>query len=261
MPLALIAARAFNGHRTAAGFAAAARLLAPPKAGVLAIFGAGRLASPTLCYLAAVRPIHTILIVGRTPERAEALARDAAAWPGLAGIPVHASQDAEAAAAPADIIATTVTSAVPVFPGPAVRPGSLVILGGANRVDAREADDALIRRARITPDHRAGALAKSGDLAIPIARGVITPDAIGPELGMLLDTPPGVLPPGYVSVFKSIGIAMQDLTLAGPSCAARRPKAWGLGSIGKAHADPRRGDPHPRCRRPLHRRGPCARPR
>lgn len=69
-----MAARAFNGHRTAAGFAAAARLLAPPDAGVLVVFGAGRLAAPTLRYPAAVRPIHSIMLVGRSPSRTEALA-------------------------------------------------------------------------------------------------------------------------------------------------------------------------------------------
>jgi len=116
-----------------------------------------------------------------------------------------------------------------VFPGAAVRPGTLVILGGANRANAREADDALIRRARITPDHRAGALAKSGDLAIPLATGVIGADAIGPELGVLLDAPPGPPPSGFVSVFKSIGVAPQDLTLA---CALlARAEALGLGPV------------------------------
>ena len=229
VPLALIAALAFNGHRTAAGFAAAARLLAAPDAGVLVIFGAGRLAAPTLRYLIAVRPIHTVLLVGRDPRRSEALAAEAAKWPGFADVRVEACRNAADAAARADIIATTTTSAEPVFPGAAVRPGTLVILGGANRANAREADDALIRRARITPDHRAGALAKSGDLAIPLATGVIGADAIGPELGVLLDAPPGPPPSGFVSVFKSIGVAPQDLTLA---CALlARAEALGLGPV------------------------------
>lgn len=229
MPLALIAARAFNGHRTAARFAAAAGVLATPDAAVLVIFGAGRLAAPTLRYLIAVRPIHTVILVGLDPHRTKALTTEAAVWPGFADIRMEVCEDPADAAARADIIATTTTSADPVFPGAAVWPGTLVILGGANRPDAREADDALIRRARITPDHRAGAIAKSGDLAIPLATGTIGSGAIGPELGVLLDAPPGPPPPGFVSVFKSIGVAPQDLTLA---CALlTRAAAAGVGTV------------------------------
>lgn len=229
LPKAMMAARAFNGHRTAAGFATAARLLARPDAAVLAVFGAGRLAEPTIRYLATTRPLREVLIVGRTPGRAEALAMEASNWPGFAGIAVRACADPTEAAARADIIATATSADMPVFPGAAVRDGTLVILGGANRPNAREADDDLIRRACITADHRDGAVAKAGDLCIPLAAGTITLDAIGPEVGVLLDRPPPVLPPGGVHVFKSIGIAPQDLVLA--QALLRRAEERGVGRV------------------------------
>lgn len=228
-PLALIAARRFNAHRTAAGFAAAARLLAPPDASVLAVFGAGRLAPPALRYLAATRPIRQALIVGRSPGRAEALAAQAASWPGFEHVAVQACDDPAEAASRADVIATATTADTAVFPGSAVRDGALVILGGANRPDAREADDDLIRRACIYPDHREGALAKAGDLRVPLAAGTIGIEAIGPEIGALLGCPPPLLPPGAVYVFKSIGVAAQDLVLA--QALLRRAEERGIGTL------------------------------
>lgn len=214
-PAALIATTGFNDHRTAAGFAVAAQVLAPREAATLAVFGAGKLARPSLRYLAATRPIRRALLVGRTPGRAEALAEAASDWPELAGIEIRAA-GAEQAAAEADILCCATSAETPVFPGHHVRPGALVILGGANRPTAREADDVLIRRAVIHTDHTAGALAKAGDLAIPLAAGLIGPEAIAGEIGGLLSgaRPVPALPPGFVHVFKSIGIAPQDLMLA-----------------------------------------------
>jgi ornithine cyclodeaminase/alanine dehydrogenase-like protein (mu-crystallin family) len=225
----LMAARGFNGHRTAAGFAAAARLLARDDASVLTVFGAGRLARSTLRYLVGVRPIRRALIVGRTPGRAEVLAAEARAWAGFEGVAVEPCGDPAEAAACADIIATTTTAERAVFPGAVVRPGAFVVLGGANRPTAREADDDLIRRAVIYPDHREGALAKAGDLLLPLAAGTIKEEAIGVEIGALLDGPAPALPAGFVRVFKSIGIARQDLMLA--QALLQRAEEQGVGMV------------------------------
>jgi ornithine cyclodeaminase/alanine dehydrogenase-like protein (mu-crystallin family) len=212
-PRALISAAAFNDHRTAAGFAAAADRLAPSDASTLAVFGAGKIAPATILYLCAIRPIRRVLLVSRSPERAEALAARARSWPALGGVAVDTAS-AEDAASAADIIAAVTTSDDPVFPGDAVRRGTFVILGGANRPQAREADDALIRRATIVADHLDGALARAGDLVLPLASGVLARERIVGEIGAILD---GRLEcPGErdVTVFKSIGIATQDLVLA-----------------------------------------------
>ena len=226
-PRALVATAAFNTHRTAAGFGAACRRLAAPEAETLAVFGAGLLAPQTIRYLAAVRPIRRVTIVGRDPARAAALAAQATGWPGFGHIRVAAARDARAAAAEADIIAAVTSADAAVFPGEAVRPGTFVVLGGANRPNAREADDALIARAQIVVDDLEGCLARAGDLAIPLATGVLRRAQILGELGALPAA--GSAARGDVTVFKSIGLATQDLVLAVRLLA--RAEAAGLGTV------------------------------
>lgn len=215
-PLAFVSTTAFNDHRTAAGFAAAARLLAPRDTRTLTVFGAGKIAPATVVYLCAVRRFSRILIVGRDEERARALAARLRARPELAGVIVALESDAGRAANEADVIATVSTAERPVFPGEAVRPGTFVVLGGANRPHAREGDDALIRRARVYVDHLDGCLARAGDLVVPLASGALRRDQISGEIGTVLAT--GIVPPADegtdVTVFKSIGIASQDVILA-----------------------------------------------
>lgn len=225
-PTALISGLAFNRARTAAGFAAACRLLAPPKASRLALFGAGAMAPETARLICAVRPIREIRIVGRSPERASALARSLAAAPDFAGVRVAAETDPRAAAGAADVVVAVTSADAPVFPGDAVRDGALVVLGGANRPAAREADDLLIGRARIFVDHLEGCLARAGDLVIPLASGALRHEAIHGEIGAAFDAPP----PSFegVTVFKSIGIAMQDLTLASMLLARAETLAVGV---------------------------------
>ncbi|MDB5776361.1 MAG: ornithine cyclodeaminase family protein [Herbaspirillum sp.] len=227
-PISLMSAEGFNDHRTAAGFAAAAKVLAPADASTLAIFGAGKMAMPALLYLLKVRRIRRVLIVGRNAERAEAMAARARQCAQLSGVEVSVMRDAAEAAAQADILVTVTTSDTPVFPGDAVRDGTLVILGGANRPVAREADDALMRRAVIYTDHTEGALEKAGDLIIPLAAGVIDKSAIAGEIGTLIGQSLPAPARGAVHVFKSIGIALQDLVLA--HALLSRAEARGLGT-------------------------------
>lgn len=211
-PLALISSARFNQHRTAAGFAAACRLLAPAEAQTLVVIGTGFLAPETIRYIAAVRPIRSVIVVGRDQQRAAALVRQAQSWSDLAGTSVVVGTDAAAAVARADIIATVTSSDMPVFPGDAVRSGTFVILGGANRPTAREADDVLMRRATIFVDHLAGCLERSGDLRLPLASGVLSRDQIAGEIGALAFGSSS-RPKSDITVFKSIGIATQDLVL------------------------------------------------
>ena len=133
VPLALIATTGFSNHRSAAGFAAAAQALAPPDAGTLAVFGAGKIAPAAIRYLASVRPFHHVLIVGRGRERA-ARARPAART--VAGFCRDRGRGRTRPGARrglADVILTVTTADAPVFPGAAVKPGAVIILGGANR--------------------------------------------------------------------------------------------------------------------------------
>lgn len=212
-PLALLSTTGFNNHRTAAGFAVAADALGAPSARTLAIFGAGKIAPAVIRYLMQVRPLERILILGRGQTRARALAGALQSQPPFAECEVRAESDAAKAARDADIIVTVTTAADPVFPGDVVRPGTLVILAGANRPHAREADDALIARATIYLDHREGCLTRAGDLAMPLASGRLAPAQIAGEIGQLLTGSQAPMA-ADVTVFKSIGVIAQDITLA-----------------------------------------------
>jgi ornithine cyclodeaminase len=227
-PLALIATTGFNNHRTAAGFAAAARLLARADACTLAVFGAGKIAPATVQYLAAVRPINRVLIVGRGPERARQLAETLRHVPRLSSINIEAETDPARAARAADIIATISTSSDPVFPGEAVRPGTFVILGGANRPLTREADDGLMKRSAVYVDYLDGCLERAGDVKLALASGALERARIAGEIGSLVGGEGGAKIPGTdVVVFKSIGIAAQDILLAQMLLA--RAEASGIG--------------------------------
>ena len=81
------------------------------------------------------------------------------------------------------MILTITTADAPVFPGAAAKPGALVILGGANRAHAREADDALMARARVFADHLDGCVERAGDLKIPLGSGALKRERIAGEIG------------------------------------------------------------------------------
>jgi ornithine cyclodeaminase len=214
-PIALVATTRFNDHRTAAGLAAAAAHLAPQKARTLAVFGAGKIAPAVIRYLTLVRPFERILIVGRGVERSSALARALRDSPAHAGRDISAVIDAGSVARDADVIVTITTADRPVFPGREVKAGALVILAGANRPNAREADDDLMARAKIYVDHRHGCVERAGDLCIPLHSGHLKAEQIVDEIGNTLAAAPPLPGPGnIITVFKSIGIIAQDLALA-----------------------------------------------
>jgi ornithine cyclodeaminase len=200
LPRALLATAAFNDHRTAAGLAAAARLLAPPNATRLALFGAGKIARGALAMMRHAFPLDDVRIVSRDRSRAQALAGTAAR---VVADPADAVRDA-------DIILCATSSDSAVFPGDAVADHAVVLLAGATRGDAREADDALMRRALVWADDATDALEKGGDIRIPLASGALDAVRWRGEIGSLRGTQPADAP----RVFKSIGVAPQDLLLA-----------------------------------------------
>jgi ornithine cyclodeaminase len=214
-PRGLIAALNFNDHRTAAGFAAATRVLAREDASTHALFGAGKLAFCSALYINAVRPITRLFLCGRTPARVEALATRIRADARFADTEVIAGATAEDATAAADIVTTVTTSDTPVFPGAALRAGAHVNLGGSFRRDQREMDDGVASRATFWLDSEESCRKRSGDLMIPLEAGVLTEDRVRGEIGRVwLGQIPGRTSPEEITVFKSMGVATQDIVLA-----------------------------------------------
>ncbi|HWK96395.1 MAG TPA: hypothetical protein VNR39_13330 [Pseudolabrys sp.] len=214
-PLAMLATTDFNNHRTGAGLAAATDALAAKGARVLVMIGAGKIAPAAIRYLAAVRTLTKIFIFGRRPQRARELAESVGQWPSLAGCAVIAGTDMDAALNEADIVVTLTTSATPVMAGASVKPGALVILAGANRADAREADDALMRRAQVYADDVVGCRSRAGDVRIPLESGAMKPEQFAGAIGLAIAGQPVSPPAGVdITVFKSMGIIEQDLVVA-----------------------------------------------
>lgn len=228
-PRALISAGLLNEHRTAAGFAAGLDRLAAPDAATATLFGAGRSAPLTALYLRIARPSLTRLhLVGRSPERVRDLAEALSREPALDGVELVTTATPAEAVATSEIVVTVTTSEEPVFPGKAARPGACIVLGGANRPGAREADDDLIRRADIYLDARKDAFAKAGDLVRAQASGALDPARIRGEIGALPERALPFSPGADVTVFKSMGLPLQDVLLA--DALVTKALARGLGT-------------------------------
>ena len=228
-PEALLSTNLFNEHRTAAGFAAGIARLASPDAKVATIIGAGKSAPLAALYLKAVRPsLQCLHLIGRSPDRLAALANRLAQEPTLSGVIIGTSLSAGDAVASSDIIVTVTTSDTAVFPGGRAKAGACVVLGGANRPDAREADDALIRRADIYVDALAGIFEKAGDLALARVSGALDSGRIRGEIGGFPEGPLPLSPGADIHVFKSMGLPLQDVLLA--DALVNRARADGRGA-------------------------------
>jgi ornithine cyclodeaminase len=210
-PLAVIDGRILTLWRTAAASALAATYLARPEAHRLTMIGAGALAPRLIAAHAAVRPIDEVAIWNRTPETAERLA----AKLDRPGLRVRAAGDLASAVAEADIVSAATLSREPLIRGAWLMPGTHVDLVGAFTPAMREADDEAIRRARVYVDTRAGATKEAGDIAQPIATGVLAADAIAGDLfDLARGTASGRAAPDEITLFKSVGNAIEDLAAA-----------------------------------------------
>lgn len=226
-PLAMLDGEELTLRRTAAASALAATWLARADSRTLVVVGTGSLAPVMAQAHAAVRPVDRILVWGRTRDKAEdAVARirtglrdDATQRP----IEVLAVDDLAQAAAQADIVTCATTSRVPLIHRAWLRPGTHVDLVGGFKPDMREGDDALMAQSRLFVDTRSGALAEAGDLLQPIAAGLLQRESIEAELADLATGKhPGRRDAAEITVFKSVGSAIEDLCAAQLAWRARR---------------------------------------
>jgi ornithine cyclodeaminase/alanine dehydrogenase-like protein (mu-crystallin family) len=195
-PMAILDGRLITEMRTAAASAVATDLLARPDAAVLGILGSGVQAASHLEARNLVRRFREVRVW--SPRNAGAFA----AQHGVQAVPT-----AEAAARGADVIVVATSSRTPVLLGEWVAPGAHVNAVGACRPDWRELDDDLVRRARLYVDSRAAATKEAGDV---IAAG--EPFA---ELGeAVAGTRPGRRSANEITLFKSVGVAVEDVVSA-----------------------------------------------
>lgn len=216
-PAAIVEGAALTALRTSAVSALATRHLARPDARRLVIFGGGTQAEAHALAVPAVRPIEHIAIIGtgsaRTAELVERLQ--------VRGLP--AELDDGSALEAADVVCTCTTSTTPLFEGHALAPGTHVNAIGAYRPDMCELPALLLRRARVFVESRAAALREGGDLVRAIAAGTVTADCIDAELSDVVRGAIGARTPDEITVFKSVGLAVEDLAVANALAARLAP--------------------------------------
>lgn len=210
--LAIVDAECITAVRTAASSAAAARILAREDSETLAILGAGRIGRLHIQAVRQARPIRRVLVWNRTPERAEQCCRWAKEAFGLEAV---VCREARQAAEQADIICTVTQAKEPILQGEWLKPGAHINAVGACAPNARELDTLAVQRSRIYLDQREAALRDGGDLAIPLAEGRLPMENIVGEVGqVLLGQIPGRRSPEEITLFESVGIAVEDLAAA-----------------------------------------------
>ena len=228
-PLALLDGTSITTLRTAAGSALSAELLAPEDASTMAILGTGVQARAHAEAMIRVRPIQGIRVAGRNWERAVSLSSE---LQHTLKIDVRAVETYAAACANADLICAATHSPDPVVHRDYLKPGAHVTSVGYNMA-GREVDSATVSDALVVVESRDAALAPppagSNDLTVPIQEGLIGPDHIHAEIGeLLLGTKPGRSSKDQITLYKSVGIAAQDVVAASLVLDAARERNLGL---------------------------------
>jgi alanine dehydrogenase len=197
-------------RRTAASSAVAAKRLARTDASRLLVVGTGALAPMTARAHCSVRDYSEVMVWGRDPDKARRLANELI----TESIPAAVVEDLDEAVALADVITCSTGSKSPLVKGALLKDGAHVDLIGAFTPEMRESDDDVVRRATIFADTRGdGSLA--GDLAQPLASGLITSEDIAADLAELVSgAHPGRTSDGEITMFKSAGFALEDVAAA-----------------------------------------------
>jgi ornithine cyclodeaminase len=219
-PTAIVDASDVTGIRTAAASAAATDALARADSRTLAVLGTGEQALRHAEALRLVRPIERILVWGRAPEKAEALAEQVGG---------EAAASAEEAAREADIICTVTAASEPVLLSEWVRDGAHVNAVGSSRLGPAEIDTPLVARARLFADHKEGVLRQGEEFARALAAGAIGEDHLLGEIGeVMVGTLAGRLDPSDVTIYKSLGSIVQDLAAAAWLISRARAEGFGI---------------------------------
>jgi ornithine cyclodeaminase/alanine dehydrogenase-like protein (mu-crystallin family) len=205
--VAVMNASPITAIRTAAVSGLATRALAREDSQVLAIVGAGHQAHPHIAAMLEARQFEQIKIAARSLESAEKLAAE---WPLAVAV-----DSAEEALRDADVVCTVTSSAEPVFLGDWLKPGAHVNAVGACFPHTRELDGEAMARATLFTDRRESCEKEAGDYIQAVADGAIREGHIRAELGeVLAGDAPGRTSEDEITVFESLGLAVEDLASA-----------------------------------------------
>jgi ornithine cyclodeaminase/alanine dehydrogenase len=241
--LAVMAGSTCTRMRTAATSAAATDALARTDSRVLGLVGAGPLAVEHIAAIRKVRPIDTVVVWSRTPERIRSFRHALGQRDALdrtAPLDLVVAPDARGVVETADILCTLTPARDPVIHGDWFHPGLHVnAVGAPPRPDHREIDSTGMARATVVVDSTAVQLRKSGEVLLALREGATTEQHFRRELGdVLAGLATGRATAGEITLFNSVGLALQDLAFA----------ALATGQIGRAGA--REAPPDYRDRQP-----------
>jgi alanine dehydrogenase len=224
-PLSLMEGRFITAIRTAATSAVATKFMATPGTKRLAVFGAGVQAQFHIEAMIAVADVELVMISSRSVKGARALADHVRSVHGISCEVVSL----EKAAATANLICTCTTSPAPLFDGRLLAAGTHINAVGAFTPSTRELDAETVRRARVIIDAESAAGREAGEILLPISEGSIDASHVKGTLAeVILGKVPGRESPSEITLFKSCGLAIEDLVTA--RLAYSRATAEELGS-------------------------------
>jgi len=211
--LAMMNASAITAIRTAAVSAVATALLAREDACDLAIIGSGVQARSHLAAMSQVRSIKRCRIASRRMQQAEKFAEE---FRGVVPFPLEPVATVEEALKGADLIVTVTSASEPIVKCEWISPGAHLNLVGSSTPKAREVDSATMRTASLFVDRRESTVNEAGDYLFAALEGAIDADDIRAEIGEILQgVKPGRTSRDEITLFKSLGLAVEDLAAAG----------------------------------------------
>lgn len=211
-PVAMLDAAEITAIRTAAASGLATRLLAKPDAGDLAILGAGEQASSHLAAMLCARKLRRIRVWGRDEDKAAAFALTEGA---KHKVTIEVASTPREAVAGADIICTVTKAREPILLGEWLEPGAHLNVVGSSIATTAEIDTPAVVKSRFFVDYRSSTITEGGEYLRALRAGAITPEHILGEIGEVANgSKPGRTSPTDVTLYKSLGIAPQDLASA-----------------------------------------------
>ena len=222
--VALLDGRLITETRTAAVSAVSADLLGKQGPVTLAILGSGVQAKSHLEAMKVIRPLKHVRVWSRRPERALSFVR---ATHQAVSCPVSAVPSVLDAMHGADIVVTATSAVDPIVPARALESGMHLCVVGSSSPRMRELDSQAVKRCRVWVDSREATQIEAGDILIPMREGTIDETHIIGELGDVIDGRSGRLSPDEITMFKSLGMAVEDVATA--SLVVSRARAKNIG--------------------------------
>ena len=223
--VAILDGRLITEMRTAAVTAVSVDLLARRAAARLAILGSGVQARSHLEAVALVRPPASVVVWSRDPAHAARFAREMA---GTVACPIRTAATVREAMRGAEIVVAVTAAREPITDAAWLEPGMHLCAIGSSVPDMRELDAATVARSRVFVDSRASAEVEAGDLMLARQEGRIGPSHVVAELGEVAAGAPGRGSDDEITLFKSLGLAVEDVVTA--RLAVARAKAMGVGT-------------------------------